>query len=266
MKRTGLFWGVVLIVLGTLLLLRSLGIIQIDVWGLIWPVALILFGVSVLWGAMSGPRRGDTQQASIPLEGAGQAEVQIYFGAGRLTVNNNAGPNEIVNGSFEGGLDHTARRDGDTLRVKLQMPDMEWFNFPWMWGNYRRDWRMGLNPGVAYTLLDVNAGAAESELDLSNLRVAKFKLSTGASSTTITMPANAGLTEAEIGAGAASVTVRVPTGVAAHIRFRGGVASLSVDPARFPNRGGDYESPDYASAANKLDLRIDAGAGSIDIH
>lgn len=264
MRRTGLFWGLVLILLGTLLLLRSLGIIQIDVWGLVWPVALILFGVSVLWGAMGGSRRTDTQQASIPLEGAAKAEVKINFGAGRLTVNGSASPSEIASGSFDGGLDHTSQLEGDTLRVKLQMPELEWFSFPWMWSNARRDWRLGLNSGVAYNLLDVNAGASESELDLTNLRIAKLKVSTGASSTTLNMPANAGFTEAEIGAGAASVTVRVPAGVAAHIRFRGGAATLTVDP-RFPNRGGDYESPDYTTAANKLDLRIDAGAGSIDI-
>lgn len=265
MRRTGLFWGLVLILLGTLLLLRSLGIIQIDVWGLIWPLAIILFGASILWGAV-GRRQGfETQQVSIPLQGANNAEVKLNYGAGHLAVNGNAGSGEIASGSFEGGLDHSEQLAGDTLRVKLQMPEPDWFGFPWAWQNYRRDWRLGLNTNVAYSLLDISAGASDSELDLTNLRIAKLKLSTGASSTKIDMPANAGFTEAEIGAGAASVSVRIPTGVAAHIRFRGGVATVSVDPNRFPNRGGDYESPDYATAVNKLDLRIDAGAGSIDI-
>ena len=65
--------------------------------------------------------------------------------------------------------------------------------------------------------LEFNTGAGEARLDLTDLRVTNLRLQTGASSTDVTMPANAGHTKAKIDAGAASITIRIPSGVAARI-------------------------------------------------
>jgi hypothetical protein len=59
--------------------------------------------------------------------------------------------------------------------------------------------------------------------------------------------------------------VTVPDGVAARIRVDQGISEVRVDP-RFPLVGGVYKSPDYETAANAVDLDIDAGAASIRIH
>jgi lia operon protein LiaF len=43
--------GIILILIGTIFLLKSLGIIQITIWEIFrtyWPVALILLGVSII--------------------------------------------------------------------------------------------------------------------------------------------------------------------------------------------------------------------------
>lgn len=42
-----LFWGLLLIVLGTLLLLSNLGIISQDIW-IYWPVIFILVGLKLI--------------------------------------------------------------------------------------------------------------------------------------------------------------------------------------------------------------------------
>ncbi len=62
-----------------------------------------------------------------------------------------------------------------------------------------------------------------------------------------------------VDAGAASVAFVVPDGVAARISADTGLASVNVDTRRFPSAGGGYESPDYASATDRLDLRIKGG-------
>jgi hypothetical protein len=265
MNRSGLLWGAALVILGILLLLRTFGIIQIDIGGLICPVALIIAGISVVWGTLRGPQRGQAEQVSIPLENANKAEVQIRIGAGQLKLSGGAGMTEILSGTFEGGVEHSSRLDGDTIRATLRTPEVDWMNAPWMWGEQRREWDVKLNSGVNIAVLDINAGASDADLDLSSLRIADLKLNIGASSGKITLPANAGITRAEIGAGAASVKIKVPNGVAAHIRFTGGAARLQVDKSRFLIRNDDFESPDYETAANKIDIHIDAGAGSIEV-
>jgi hypothetical protein len=69
----------------------------------------------------------------------------------------------------------------------------------------------------------------------------------------------------EIDAGAASVGIRVPNGVAARIKTEGALVGVDIDQSRFPREGGIYQSPDYATAENKAELDIDIGAGSISV-
>jgi hypothetical protein len=172
---------------------------------------------------------------------------------------------DLLSGTFEGGVEHSSRLEDNTLKTNLRTPEVDWMNASWMGGGYRREWQVKLNSGINIAVLDINAGASKSDLDLSDLRIADLKLNIGASSAKITLPANAGFTRAEIGAGAASVKITVPNGVAARVRFKGGAASLRVDKSRFLIRNDDFESPDYETAANKVDLQIDAGAGSIEV-
>jgi hypothetical protein len=61
------------------------------------------------------------------------------------------------------------------------------------------------------------------------------------------------------------VVVRVPSGVAARIRASGGLADIRVDRDRFPRAGGVYQSADYDTAANKVDIDVEAGVGSVNI-
>ena len=94
----------------------------------------------------------------------------------------------------------------------------------------------------------------------------ELDIDTGASSTEVTLPANAGNTLVDIDSGAASVKVSIPTGVAARIRVKSGIASVNVDSNRFPRQdGGLYQSADYPTAANRADITIDTGVGSVDV-
>jgi hypothetical protein len=65
--------------------------------------------------------------------------------------------------------------------------------------------------------------------------------------------------------GAAAVSLRLPEGVAGRIYIQSGLAGISVDTSRFPQVSGGYETPGYGTAANKADIRIETGVGSIDI-
>lgn len=62
----GRFWGAAWLVLGTWLLLNSLGLVRVDVWDLLWPLLLIAVGVRlVLRGraAAGGDGTGDAGAA-----------------------------------------------------------------------------------------------------------------------------------------------------------------------------------------------------------
>jgi hypothetical protein len=264
MRSSNLFWPVILILIGVLFLLQNLGLLGGNVWSLFWPLLLILFGVWVLLGATGRRRMAEAQDVAVPLEGAARARIRIRHGAGRLSVKGGAGGDQLLAGSFGGGLDHRVQRNGDALDVEMSIPEAGMQFMPWMWGpGSTLDWSFALNGQIPLSL-DIEGGANEVELDLTDLLVDDLRLKTGASSTNLTLPAHAGMTHADIGSGAASAVIRVPPGVAARIQVRGGLSSIDVD-GRFARVGNDYESPDYATAANKVDLRVETGVGSVKI-
>jgi len=94
------------------------------------------------------------------------------------------------------------------------------------------------------------------------MNITGLDLDTGASETKLTLPSR-GRFKADLDLGAASLEVIVPDGLSARIRASIGAAELKVDEARFPRNGGYYQSPDFATAANTVDMTIDAGAASI---
>jgi hypothetical protein len=123
---------------------------------------------------------------------------------------------------------------------------------------------VSLNPQIP-TALTLNVGANKAMLDLRDLNITDLKLETGASDTRVTLPA-VGRYRADFDLGAASLEVTVPDGLSARIRASIGAASLQVNESRFPRNGSYYQSPNYDSATNAVDMTIDAGAASIKVN
>lgn len=262
MRRSGLFWGVILLLVGLLLLLNNLGIVAVDVWGAIWAVVLIALGVGILWGAVVGFGAAEGEEVAIPLEDASSARVRVKHGAGRLRVTGGASSGVLAEGTFSSGVDVRSQRKGGELDVEVSPRGLPFVMGPWNWGREGIGWRFRLNGEIPLSLA-FETGANEARLDLSDLQVTDLRLETGASSMNVTLPAGAGQTRVRIQAGAASVSLRVPPDVAARIRFKGALASVSVDQDRFPRTGGIYLSPDYDTAENKVHIEVEAGIGSV---
>ena len=264
MHRSQLIWGVILLLLGGLMLANSMGIRLpggLTPTELFWPLILILAGLGVMLGIFAR-RQTEVEQASLDLQGASEASVQLSHGAGELKLHSGAGMTELAHGSFAGGLDQKTHRSGSRLEVRMQ-PKTDMWVFPFFGPRYRLDWELAFNADIPLALT-VQAGANKSIIDLHDLRVIDFKLETGASDTRLTLPAH-GRLRADLDLGAASLEVIFPAGVAGRVRISSGVSDVKVDEARFPRAGGVYQSPDFDSAPNAVDLTIDAGVAQIKV-
>ncbi len=260
--RARYFWPIILIVAGVLFLLENFGLLPGSAWGWIWAIALILLGLSLLW-----PRRSaQAVEVSVPLDGSASARLTLKHGAGRLWLRAGSASDVLVSGSCGGGVDKDVRSMGDVLAVTLRLPDQDWANWIWpgAWGRAPLDWNLNVNPNVPLQLA-LEVGASENRLDLSGLRVTDLSIKTGASSTELTLPGGAGQTQVRIEAGAASIRAEIPPGVAARIRGVMGVGSLRVDERRFPRRDGEYLSDDFATSANRVEIEISGGVGSVEV-
>jgi hypothetical protein len=259
--------GIMLVGIGALLLLSAIA--GVPVIAILFAAALIGAGVWIITGATRNRADLPREQAAIPLEGAGEAAVKIRHGAGRLAIGAGAGPGDLLSGTFGGGLDARTTREGGLLRVDMQVKERRVGDLagPWLHGKFATlDWDMVFSPHVTLDL-ELETGASESRIVLTDLAAREVRLKTGASATVIDLPEAAGFTRLWVDSGAASVKVRVPGGVAARIRLRAALAGTRVDGVRFPRRGEAqlYESADFETAANRVEIDVDTGVGSIEI-
>lgn len=263
MKRSNLFWGFVIILLGAALLLSNFRVLNINVWAFFWPLLIVFLGLWFLLGPAMSKKSMDTVQSVIPLENATSAHVAFHHGAGRLEVNASARPGELINGWFTGGVTSQIHRDNGVADLELQTPSDFAFNGPWPSGSHGYEWVVGVTPEVPLKLA-FKTGASESVLDLSGLKVTDLSVETGASATDITLPAAAGFTAAKIKSGVASVKIHVPSAAAARIHVQSGLSGINV-ASRFVRDGENYVSSDFATATNKIELDIETGVGSVEI-
>ena len=264
MRRSGLLWGIVLLLVGTLLLLGNLDIVTVNLWSAVLAVALIVFGAGLLWTVITGPDAAEGEHVALPLGDILGARIRVQHGAGRLRLDGSAGAGNLLEGTFGSGLEYRRRRLGNEVELDLAPRGFPAAFAPWNWGREGIGWAFGLNPEIPITL-KVETGASEARLNLRDLRITDLRLETGASSVEVTLPAQAGHSRARVQAGAAAISLRIPDGVAASIRFRGALASVDVDQQRFPRRGDAYRSPDFEKAEDRVDIEVEAGVGSLTV-
>lgn len=124
------------------------------------------------------------------------------------------------------------------------------------------------------TDLELNGGAGEFFIDLSDVRVSGAELSVGAASLTLTLPRPTPATatpkpapevKIDVNAGASSIIIEVPEGVEARVTTNGALLSLRSTNARVTVSGSSAETAGYSSATARVTVRVTAGASSITI-
>jgi hypothetical protein len=265
MRRGNLFWGSLILLIGIVLLLENAGIFDqfgISIWMIFWPLVIILVGIWFLFRAVFGKDEAEREVLSVPLEDATQARLTLKHGAGRLALRGAEMPGLLLEGEFIGGVEQRQHSAGIGVELTLEVPARD---FPWAIGVHRGfEWDIRLATGIPYAI-KVRTGANETSLDLTNLIVTELDLETGASSTDVRLPENAGTTRVKAESGAASLNFVVPAGVSARIRTSAGLASIEIDELRFPRRGNYYESPDYDTAINRVEMELEAGIASVTV-
>jgi len=198
-----------------------------------------------------------TETLDVPLVAPGlDAAVQVAFGAGRLEIGP-ALPGRLVDGEYDGGV---VVQPLGTNQVRLSPPerwDVRVNRVPF-------DWLVGLS-GEVPVRLSLEIGAADVTANLDALRVPDLRVRTGAAQVRVTLP-RTGVTRVDAEAGAASLSFRIPPGVAARIRSSMTLGSVAVDEARFPRQaGGLWASADADTAPDRVEIDVRGGVGSVSV-
>lgn len=122
MRSNNVFWGVLILLVGVLLLLNTAGWIPADLWVILWGGLLIALGLWFLLGPKVLRCKLSGESLAIPLEDATQAEVSFQYGAGKLELYGTDTPGVLLEGVFTGGVKHSRQRAGSGVHLHLQLP------------------------------------------------------------------------------------------------------------------------------------------------
>jgi len=265
MRRNGLFLGVFVILLGATLLAINLGFYTNRVWNFFWPIVLILLGVWFLWRPKFGREAPlSVEHASFPLGSADEAAISVHYGAGKLTLHASSQPGELMGGTFTGGVQADQSMQGSKAVLDVRNPSMQIYGDSWVGEGRGFEWNVGINAMVPLDL-ELHTGANELLLDLAETQTKNLLLETGASRSVITLPKSAGFTRAAFKSGLAETIITVPEGVAALIDVKSGLSGIKVNEQRFPRVGEVYQSADYQTSVNRVDIHVETGLGSVTI-
>lgn len=303
MKHQNVFWGIFLIVIGTLFLLSRLDIFEFE-WRLLaklWPILIILWGVSIL------PVKAFLKVSLALLVGglgvfmyAKQADKIVHkpviydyrydddetdkdsVVSQTFSYEYNAGnTNAVLELDAAAGVYRLNETTDDLIYAEKQGSKMAFdFRVEELDGDSRviisqRDTKLkfGNNKTTRFDIMlnanplwsfDLDVGAADLDFDLSPFQVSKIELNGGAAAINLRIGEQQPPTHIKIAAAASAIVIKIPATAACRI-----VSSTVLSSKSFKDfeklENGNYETPDFAVGSQQIFIDIDAAVSSFQV-
>ena len=227
-------------------------------------IALLLIAALLLAGCAPKARVGalQTESKSVELGDAGSVRVEINMGAGDLELT--GGADKLMEADFTYNVakikPEVMYTDG-TLVVR--QPDSD--GMPALPGitDFRNEWDLRLNNEVPMDL-SVDMGAGTSNLQLAGLSLTGLDINLGASESTVDLTGDwAQDLDVSIDAGAASLTVRLPSDIGDRVKVESG--PHTIETTGFTKDGEFYTNAAYGVSDVTLQIDLQAGIGAINL-
>jgi hypothetical protein len=291
-----LFWPIILIGVGSILLLSNVGVIQGNPWSIIfqlWPVLLIALGLEILFGGSTGWRAIvsallglvlvggilwvliaqpaipglnfsssslQTTTIAYPRNEVQTARANIAFGVGTNRVYALEDSSNLIEGELQTYTPVTFNVSQSGTQADIQLaPGGPTFTLLPLSGEEK--WTIGLNSAVTYQI-DFSMGVGQSRIDLGRLDLSGGSIEGGVGQSDFWLPASGRYT-LRVEGGVGSIRIYVPRDLAVRAEVNGGLGSFNRLPGMQETRDDVYETAGFASAENAVTLIIDGGVGSI---
>ena len=292
-QRGGVVGAVMIIALGTILLLKNLGVLNWSIWELLlrlWPILLVAAGLDLIlgrrsvWGSLlalvltvavllvalwlyqtgigDGGTSG-TQEIIQPLTGVTQARVVIDPGVGTVRVRASVDSPSLVEGTDRRGrleeLEQEFSTEGDTGTLVLRSRSTSFTPVTAGWTGGRL-WDLQFSPRIPL-IIETHLGVGTMDLDLTGLTVESLDVEQGIGQAVVTLPELGGL-EARIEGAIGQTVVVIPEGLPTRVRLDTGIAARQI-PDDFECDADACTSPGYRTADQWLDLEVSQAIGSL---
>ena len=304
MKYKNVFWGVILVILGILFILKNLSLIYFswgDIWSL-WPVLLILWGISILpiksgvklllslvavviavwvvaernggWENRINWHREYEDEYSEEWKGKKWSDQQVAepwnpdIDRVYLVFEAAAGTFEI-NGTTDELFEFSHEGNLGPYEMKVSGLDrerkikLELAETSIGVGRVKNYAEMLLNTNPSWNI-DIHAGAARIKLDLSPFKVEDLDIDGGASSLDVRLGDLSADVTVNIDAGVSSLTLRIPEEVGCEIETDSFLTSRNFKG--FDKiESGRYQTGNFKESDKRIYINIDTAISSIKI-
>jgi hypothetical protein len=295
-SRTSLFGPIVLIGLGIMLLLANLDVINLNFWELLfrfWPIFLIAGGLDIMLGRRAsggaliglllilgvifgtiwlgyvetttpfGTVRGESIRQ--PLDGTAVADITLASSVSLMRLQAGSSVDALVDGQIALHPNEELQRDfavdAGTAHYTL-ISSSRSLILPSFGRSNDGMWDLRLNRLVPMNLT-VSTGVGSATLDLRQLNLTGLKVDAGVGKVEVTLPAT-GNFAAEINGGVGEIMIKVPATLAVRINASTGIGSVRVDD-EYTKQGNLYQSANYETASNRIDLTVAGGIGALTV-
>jgi hypothetical protein len=296
MKYKNIFWGIVLIAIGVMFILKNMDVINFN-WVMLfqlWPLLLIFWGISLI------PVKDYIKfilmlvSLVIGLWLVNYYKSDIYFGWHFNKNDKEKWTEQNISESYDSTITHaTLKMDAVAGNFKIMGKTDKLIDFESKGniGDYKmlvsnedsnkvvkigletnvirinnkdkgNDTRILLNSNPIWTL-KFEAGASDVDFDLTDFKIEKIKFEGGASSIKLKVGNKLSLLNIDIEAGASSIKISIPKESGCEFRGDNVLSSLHVE--NFTKINDVYRTADFEKAANKIYLNIDAAVSKLSI-
>lgn len=291
MKKSNLFWGLLLVTLGLLFFVANVFDLQINLGDIYvyWPIILILFGLTIFlkqelprtiltalsaillglivfnllirpWGcvkkrhinstvltdSLSYPYEENFKNVNLHLKG-GAASFSIQPGSEKLFL--------LKGYNLDESVSYDVIHEPDYVKVIIKSEDIK---FQLDRESVSGEFFLELNENPAYNL-KIDLGAAEGNLDFSNLKIKNLDVDIGAAKLDLKIGTpDADTLFVDIDAGASSIKILFPDSLGAEI-----YSDLSLSSKKFTGfskvEKNIYRTENFAESNKKVIFRISGG-------
>jgi hypothetical protein len=300
MSYRKIFWGVLSVLIGVLFILKNTGVLFFNwhtVWNL-WPVLLILWGISVIpikdwikavlslatviitffivqqygdnepwkWHFRYNDKHDDTEYNESFTQNLAEemdsvvkyAKLDLNIGVGNFSILDTSSKLiEMDRTGSEGKYSMTSVDSDSTRNIKLVLDKAEFQ------GEVKNTVKMKLNVRPIWDM-DLNVGAAEVDFDLTPYKTRKINIQGGASNIEVKLGSIYPESDVNISAGAASITLKVPSDAGCEITTNTFLASKNFKGFKKIDNH-HYQTEGFSTAAKKIRISTEAGMASIDV-
>ncbi|OQB06047.1 MAG: hypothetical protein BWY19_00604 [bacterium ADurb.Bin212] len=292
MSVNRIFWATLAICFGLLWLLSNLGILPSAIWyqaWRLWPIIIILWGVSILF-LKSGFKSFWFLVLSIIIIGAAfsafaliyrnQSIVQksteihetisegvksgrLFFALGAVNFSLSGGDDCLLCGQSEtiSGVEISNSTDAKIQTVRLnQLP----FNSFMIGPNYSN--RIDLKTRSDLPVrVDIDSGASKIDLNLKAVMLESLDIDSGATSSIIVLGEKVNVVDVNISCGASNFQIQIPEGFAVKVVNKSGLSGNNFSAFGLDKEGETWLSRDYKLNDKVVNINFESGVSNLEL-